>query len=56
MARTNRTTLTSRPVFGPLLFGSRPGKWYARFFGNGSTGGIVSVLGNHSCDNSVVAV
>ncbi len=44
------------PVFGPLLFGSRPGGMIARFFGNGSTAGIVSVLGNHSCDNSVVAV
>jgi hypothetical protein len=43
------------PVFGPLLFGGRPAGLISRFFGNGSAG-IVSVLGNHSCDNSVVAV
>jgi hypothetical protein len=44
------------PVFGPLLFGGRPAGMTSRFFGDGTTDGIVSVLGNHSCDNSVVAV
>jgi hypothetical protein len=43
------------PVFGPLLFGGRPAGMFCRFFGDG-TAGIVSVMGNHSSDDCVVAV
>jgi hypothetical protein len=43
------------PVFGPLLFRGRPAGMSAKFFGDG-TAGIVSVLGNHSSDDCVVAV
>jgi hypothetical protein len=43
------------PVFGPMLFGGRPAGMFARFFGDG-TGGVVSVLGNRSSDDCVVAV
>ncbi|MBT2382479.1 hypothetical protein [Streptomyces sp. ISL-11] len=43
------------PVFGPLLFGGRPAGLFSRFFGDG-TAGIVSVMGTHCSDNSVVAV
>ncbi len=43
------------PVFGPMLFGGRPAGIFSRFFGDGSAG-IVSVMGNYSSDDCVVAV
>ncbi|GLZ42795.1 hypothetical protein [Actinokineospora sp. NBRC 105648] len=43
------------PVLGPLLFGGRPAGVFSRFFGDG-TAGIVSIYGNHSSDDCVVAV
>lgn len=43
------------PVLGPLLFSGRPAGLFSRFFADG-TAGIVSVYGNHSADNCVVAV
>jgi hypothetical protein len=43
------------PVFGPLLFRGRPAGMISRFFADGAAG-IISVLGNGSSDDCVVAV